>query len=103
MVMVSRSQLLAKGGFLLIVGTLARVGADAGGAELSEGLGELVAQPLIVLGQFPVAGGGGLQPAEQGCVAAAVTCRQRRPGCPAAEVAQPEDLATDVGLGVEPG
>ena len=34
-----------------------------GGAELSERLGELVAQPLIVLGQFPVAGRGGLQPA----------------------------------------
>jgi hypothetical protein len=33
------------------------IGAEAGGAELSESLGELVAQPLIVLGQFPVAGG----------------------------------------------
>ena len=42
--------MLAKGSFLLIVGTLAGVGSDAGGAELSEGLGELVAQPLIVLG-----------------------------------------------------
>jgi hypothetical protein len=36
------------------------IGADAGGAELAERLGELVAQPLIVLGQFPVAGGAGL-------------------------------------------
>jgi hypothetical protein len=50
-----------------------------------------MAQPLIVLGQFPVAGGGGLQPAEQGGAAAAVVCRHRRPGCPAAEVAQPQD------------
>ena len=80
MIMVSRSQLLAKGSFFLIVGTLARVGADAGGAELSEGLGEPVAQPLIVLGRFPVAGGGGLQPAEQGGVAAAVVCRTGVPG-----------------------
>jgi len=39
------------------------IGADPGGAELAEGLGELAAQPLIVLSQFPVAGGGGLQPA----------------------------------------
>jgi hypothetical protein len=62
-----------------------------------------VAQPLIVLGQFPVAGGGGLQPAEQGGVAAAVVGRHRRSGCPAAEVAQPLDLVADVGLGVEPG
>ena len=46
--MVSRSQSLAKSSFVLIVGTLAWVGADAGGAELPEGLGELVAQPLIV-------------------------------------------------------
>jgi len=62
MMVVSRGRLLSKGGFLLIVGTLAGDRADAGGAELSEGLGELVAQPLVVLGQFPVAGGGGLQP-----------------------------------------
>jgi hypothetical protein len=45
------------------LGRWSGIGADAGGAELSERLGELVAQPLIVLSQFPVAGGGGLQPA----------------------------------------
>jgi hypothetical protein len=49
--------------FPLIAGTLAGAGADAGGTELPEGLGELAVQPLIVLGHFPVAGGGGLQPA----------------------------------------
>jgi hypothetical protein len=31
------------------------IGADAGDAELSGGLGELVAEPLIVLGQLLVA------------------------------------------------
>ena len=71
----------------MMVGGWPGIGADAGGAELSEGLGELVAQPLVVLGQFPVAGGGGLQPAQQGGVAAAVAGRHRRPGCPAAEIA----------------
>ena len=44
------------------------------GAELPEGLGELMAQPLIVLGQFPVPGRAGLA-TEQGCVAAAVAGR----------------------------
>lgn len=39
---------------------------DAGGAVLSGDLGGLVAQPLAVLGQFPGAGGGGLQPAQPG-------------------------------------
>ena len=63
MVVVSEGRLLSEGGFPLIVGTLARIEADAGSAELSEGLGELVAQLLVVLGQFPVAGGGGFQPA----------------------------------------
>jgi len=52
MAVVSRGRLLSKGGFPLIAGMLAGVGADAGGVELPEGLGELVAQPLIVLGQF---------------------------------------------------
>jgi len=61
--------------------------ADAGGAELSEGSGELVAQLLVVLGQFPVAGIDGFQPAQQGGVAAAVACGHRCAGCPAAEVA----------------
>ena len=70
-----------------MAGALARGWADPGGAELSEGLGELVAQPLVVLGQFPVAGVDGFQPAQQGCAAAAVTCRHRRAGSPAAEVA----------------
>ena len=39
----------------MTAGTLARDRDDPGGAELCEGLGELVAPPLIVLGQFPVA------------------------------------------------
>lgn len=59
MMVVSRGGLLSKGGFLLIVGTLAR---DRGGCRrrgAAGRLGELAAQPLIVLGQVPVAGGGG--------------------------------------------
>jgi hypothetical protein len=51
--------LLPGAAFPLIAG----VEADADGTELPKGLGELAAQPLIVLGQFPVAGRGGLQPA----------------------------------------
>ena len=66
MVMVSRGRLLSKGSFPLIGWNTVRIGADAGGAVLSGGLGGLVAQPLIVLGQFPVEGGGGLQPAQPG-------------------------------------
>jgi hypothetical protein len=55
MVVVSRGRLLPEGSFPLIAGRGSGIGADAGGAVLSEGLGELAAQPLIVLGQFPVA------------------------------------------------
>jgi len=62
MVVASRGRLLSKDSFPLIVGRLVRIGADADGAELAEGLGELAAQPLIVLGQFPVAGGGTPEP-----------------------------------------
>ena len=64
MAVVSRGRLLSKGSFPLIAWTRSGIGVDAGGAVLSGGLGGLVAQPLVVLGQFPVAGGGGLQPAQ---------------------------------------
>lgn len=48
--------------FPLTLSLRSAIWADADRAELSEGLGELVAQPLIVLGRFPVASGGGLHP-----------------------------------------
>ena len=82
-----RGFLLLKGDVARMARVLARGWAGAGGAELSEGLSELVAQPLVVLGQFAVAGVGSFQPSQQGCVTTAVVCRHRRARSPAAEVA----------------
>jgi hypothetical protein len=56
MPVVSRGRLLSDGEVAGWPGCWLGGWADAGGAELSEGLSELMAQPLVVLGQFPVAG-----------------------------------------------
>jgi hypothetical protein len=82
-----------------VIGGLAGVSGDA---ELAEGMGEVAAQPLIVLAEFPVAGVGGFEPAQQGCVGAALAARHRRLGGAPAKAAEPFDLGPDVGLGVEP-
>jgi hypothetical protein len=62
----------------------------------------LAAQALVVGSQFAIAGQRDLQAAGQGSVAAALVGRCGLGERAAIEVAQPFDLGTDVGLGVEP-
>jgi hypothetical protein len=70
---------------------------------LAEGVSELPAQPLVVLGQFAATGVGDFQPVQQGRVGGALTGRHGGGRCPATVIAESLDLGPDVGLGVEPG
>jgi hypothetical protein len=72
-------------------------------AELAEGVGELVAQPLVLVSEFAVAAVGQFKTLAQGVIASALLGGYRRAGLVLALVAEPTDLVFDVGLGVDPG
>src|SRR6266511_6124167 len=73
------------------------------GALLSECLGELPTESVVVPGECAVAFVGGLETAQQRGVGCALAGWDGRGGRPVGGVAQSLDLGADIGLGVEPG
>ena len=74
-----------------------------GGALIAEGVGELSAQPLVVLAELTVACLRGLEPAQQGGVGGALSGRDGRCWGSSGDLAEPFDVGAQVRLGVEPG
>jgi hypothetical protein len=72
-------------------------------AELAEGVGELAAQPLVLVSEFAVAAVGQFKTLAQGVIAGALLGGYRRAALVLASVAESADLVFDVGLGVDPG
>jgi len=69
----------------------------------AERVGELVAEPGVFVGECLVALQGSGEPGAQRGVGRPLACRDGIGGCAVADAAQPLDLVTDVGLGIEPG
>ena len=71
--------------------------------ELAEGVGELAAQPLVLVGEFAVAVVGDFEALSQGVVGGALRGGYRRVRLASAQAAESADLVFHVGLGVDPG
>ena len=69
----------------------------------AERVGELAAEPGVLVGECLVAPQGSGEPGAQRGVTRPLACRDGIGGFAVVGAAQPLDLATDVGLGIEPG
>lgn len=78
-------------------------GGPRAGALVTEGVGELAAEPAVFLGELAVALAGFGEPPEQGGVGGALAGGDGWRGGTAGGCAEPVDLGAQVGLVVEPG
>jgi hypothetical protein len=72
------------------------------GAQVTQGVGELPPEPVVLLSQLAVAVAGFGEPPQQGCFGGSLASRDCRGWRPLGDFAEALDLVADVGLGIQP-